>query len=201
MMTMTRRTNVKNKQVGVCGDMHTCHHQCTVTIHHREERGWVKLIRCGKLLSTSRRGRLTVWWWIRNTHMYAFRPSPPQKQVSRDPMSTVMVIHCGFGISSSLCQKQKIAIGRVSPPNTAASFMGRHQQRARSSVNEPQRTTRRREMSWRRVRIRQDPTIRHPRIRQVRAAAQPCQDRTLDQPLSTPSLTKNCVWVRWLVGE
>ncbi len=40
MMTMTRRTNVKNKQVGVCGDMHACHNQCTVTIPNREERGW-----------------------------------------------------------------------------------------------------------------------------------------------------------------
>ena len=140
-------------------------------------------------------------WWMRNTRMYAFRPSPPQKQVSRDPMSTVMVIRCGFAISSSLCQKQKTAIGRVRPRNTVASFMGRHQQRARPSVNEPQRTTRRREMSWRRLRIRQDPIIRQPRIRQVRAAVQPRQDRALEQPLSTPSLTKNCVWGRWLVGE
>ena len=97
--------------------------------------------------------------------------------------------------------KQKTAIGRVRPRSTVASFMGRHQQRARPSVNEPQRTTRTREMSWRRLRIRQDPRIRQPRIRQVRAAVQPRQDRALEQPLSTPSLTKNCVWGRWLVGE
>ena len=49
-------------------------------------------------------------------------------------MSTVMVIRCGFAISSSLCQKQKTAIGRVRPRSTVASFMGRHQQRARPSV-------------------------------------------------------------------
>jgi hypothetical protein len=30
MVTMTRRKNVKNIQLGVCGDMHACHHQCTV---------------------------------------------------------------------------------------------------------------------------------------------------------------------------
>jgi len=32
MLTMTRRKNVKNRQLGVCGDMHVCHHQCMVTI-------------------------------------------------------------------------------------------------------------------------------------------------------------------------
>jgi hypothetical protein len=101
----------------------------------------------------------------------------------------------------SLSKKQKTAIGRVRTRNTVSSFMGRLQQRVRPSVNEPQRTTRRREMSWRRLRIRQDPIIRQPRIRQVRAAVQPCQDRALEQPLNTPSLTKNCVWGRWLVGE
>ncbi len=50
---------------------------------HREERGWSNLMRCGKLWSTSRRGRLTVWWWIRNTvlcqfgcHWFTYFPRP-----------------------------------------------------------------------------------------------------------------------------
>ena len=30
---------MKNRQLGVCGDIHVFHIQCTTTIHHQEERG------------------------------------------------------------------------------------------------------------------------------------------------------------------
>jgi hypothetical protein len=58
MVKIPRRKTVKNTQVGLCGDMHVFHGQCTATIQEREARHSPNLMWCGMLSNTSRRRRV-----------------------------------------------------------------------------------------------------------------------------------------------
>ena len=58
MVKIPRRKTVKNTQVGLCGDMHVFHGQCTATIQERETRHSPNLMWCGMLSNTSRRRRV-----------------------------------------------------------------------------------------------------------------------------------------------
>jgi hypothetical protein len=46
ILAMTRRKTVKNRQLGVCGDMHVFHIQCTTKIHRRRRRRKRTDVRC-----------------------------------------------------------------------------------------------------------------------------------------------------------
>ncbi len=80
-MKMRRRKTVKNRQVGLCGDMnvfffHTCHGQCTSTIHSGRQ----------EVVNRSRRRRLMVLLGTSNIRIYVLHTSPSQKRVIWDPM-------------------------------------------------------------------------------------------------------------------